>query len=318
MPPRRRFGKRLVRSLLPIVLVIVLALVGGVGWIVYRISRPTERAYLVTPQSFSQIASPALKVTDETWTNRDGTSARGWLLKGTEGSPAVILLHRYDADRSYLFNLGVKINETTNSTILWPDLRGHGMNPPVNWSSLGGKEHQDLQAALDFLRTVKSENKNKLVGERFGVYGVELGALSALKAAQHDNQIKALVLDSIPRSSDELANAAITNRTGIDIRLIKSLAISATKLYMLGAYDPSPACDAAASLRDQRVLLLTGADAGYLISSTASLKGCFPNQNNVELRTDLPLSGLNLPSATGEQGEGYDRIVIDFFDRYLR
>jgi pimeloyl-ACP methyl ester carboxylesterase len=133
------------------------------------------------------------------------------------------------------------------------------MNPPVNWSSLGGKEHQDLQAALDFLRTVKSENKNKLVGERFGVYGVELGALSALKAAQHDNQIKALVLDSIPRSSDELANAAITNRTGIDIRLIKSLAISATKLYMLGAYDPSPACDAAASLRDQRVLLLTGA-----------------------------------------------------------
>jgi len=150
------------------------------------------------------------------------------------------------------------------------------------------------------------------------VYGVELGALSALKAAQNDNQIKALVLDSIPRSSDELVNAAVTNRTGIDIRLVKSLAISATKLYMLGAYDPSPACGVAASLRNQRVLLLTGADAGYLISSTASLKACFPNQSNIDLRTDLPLSGLNLPSATGEQGEGYDRIVIDFFDRYLR
>jgi hypothetical protein len=87
---------------------------------------------------------------------------------------------------------------------------------------------------------------------------------------------------------------------------------------MLGAFDQTNACEIAQSLKDQRVLLLSGADAGYLISSTASLKSCFPNQSNVEIRTDLPLSGLNLPSATGEQGEGYDRIVIDYFDRYLR
>jgi len=30
------------------------------------------------------------------------------------------------------------------------------------------------------------------------------------------------------------------------------------------------------------------------------------------------LTGLDLPSATGEQGEGYDRLVIDFFDKHLR
>jgi hypothetical protein len=65
-------------------------------------------------------------------------------------------------------------------------------------------------------------------------------------------------------------------------------------------------------------MLLSGADAGYLIASTTSLKVCFPNVANVDIRTDLPLSGLNLPSATGEQGEAYDRIVIDFFDKYLR
>ena len=259
-----------------------------------------------------------MKVTDETWANHDGTRARGWLLKGREGAPAVVLLHRYGADRSYLFNLGVKINETTNFTILWPDLRGHGMNPLVGWSSLGGREAEDLLAALDFLRNVKSENKTKLVGDRFGLYGVELGAYSALNAAKPDNQIKALVLDSIPRSSDELLNEAITNCTGIDNRLLIYLSRSAMRFYTLGAYSSTNACEIASSLRDQRVLLLSGADAGYLISSTASLKTCFPNPENVEIRTDLPLSGLNLPSATGEQGEGYDRIVIDYFDRYLR
>jgi len=318
MPPKRKLGKRLVRSLLPIALVILVAVLVALSFIVYCVSRPAKSAYLVTPQSFSQISSPALKVTDETWANRDGTRARGWLLKGAEGAPAVVLLHRYGADRSYAFNLGVKINETTSFTILWPDLRGHGLNPLVRWSSLSGRDDDDLLSALDFLRSLKSESKRKLVGDRFGVYGVELGAYTALKAAQQDSQIRVLALDSIPRSSTELLDATVTNCIGFDNRVLKSLSEAATRIYLLGAYKPTNACEIAASLREQRIMLLTGADAGYLIASTASLKNCFPTPANVDIRTDLPLSGLNLPSATGEQGEGYDRIVIDFFDKYLR
>src|ERR1700737_4502127 len=183
MPPRRRYGRKLFRSLLPIMLLLALALVGSLGFIVYKITRPPKQAYLVTPESFSQISGPVLKVTDESWTNRDGTRARGWLLKGAEGAPSVVLVHRYGGDRSWLFNLGVKINETTNFTILWPDLRGHGLNPTVNWTSFGTRESDDLLAALGFLRSLKSETRNQLVGDRFGLYGVELGAYIALKAA---------------------------------------------------------------------------------------------------------------------------------------
>ena len=132
MPPRRRIGKRLIKSFLPIALVIVLAVVGALSFIVYCVSRPEKRPYVVTPDSFSRISGRAIKVTDETWTSPDGSSARGWLLKGAEGAPAVVLQHRYGGDRSWLFNLGVKINETTNFTILWPDLRGHGVDPLVD------------------------------------------------------------------------------------------------------------------------------------------------------------------------------------------
>src|SRR5688572_13395117 len=162
MPPRRRFGKRLIKSFLPIILVIGLALVGSLSFVVYCVTRPARRPYVVTPEGFARISGRALKVTDETWTNRDGRSARGWLLKGAEGTPAVVLLHRYGGDRSWLFNLGVKINETTNFTILWPDLRGHGETPLVKWTSLGTHDGDDLLAALQFLRTWKSENRKKL------------------------------------------------------------------------------------------------------------------------------------------------------------
>ena len=318
MPPRRRFGKRLIKSLLPIALVIVLAVVGAVSFVVYCVSRPERRPYVVTPESFSRISGRAVTATDVSWTNRDGRNARGWLLKGAEGAPAVVLLHRYGGDRSWLFNLGVKINETTNFTILWPDLRGHGENPPIKWTALGGSEGDDVVDALQYLRGLKSENQKTLVGERFGIYGVELGAYSAVKAARGNDQIKVLVLDSVVKSPNDLLNTAIADCVGLDNSLVQYFSRTAMRLYLLGAYDNTDGCELARTTRDQNVLLLSGADAGPLREATASLQSCFPVPTNVQARTDLPLSGYSLPSATGEQGEAYDRVVIEYFDRNLR
>lgn len=318
MPPRRRFGKRLIKSFLPIVLVIGLAIVGSLAYIVYCVTRPEKRPYVVTPESFTQISGRAIKVTDETWTNKDGRRSRGWLLKGAEGAPAVVLLHRYGGDRSWLFNLGVKINETTNFTILWPDLRGHGVDPTVKWSALGAREGEDLSTALEFLRTLKSEKQQKLVGDLFGVYGVELGAYTALRGASYESQIKVLVLDSLTNSPAALLNTAVANCVGTSNSLVQFFSRSAMKVYLLGGFDGLPACNIARTLPHPRVLLLSGNDAGPLKDTTAQMQGCFPSPNNVEFRTDLPLSGYSLPSATGEQGEAYDRVVIDFFDRNLR
>jgi len=297
--------------------VIVLVFVGALSFIVYCVSRPTKHPYVVTPESFSRISGRAIKVTDETWANLDGSRARGWLLKGAEGAPAVVLLHRYAGDRSWLFNLGVKINETANFTILLPDMRGHGEAPLVGGASLGMRDGDDVVAALNYLRTLKIDNQRALVGESFGVYGVELGAYSALKAARGEPQIKVLVLDSVVRSPDAMLRTAVANCVSMDNNMVQYFSRVAMKIYMLGRYDSTDACEFAASARDQRVLLLSGADAGKLRDETASLQKCFPASGNVEVRTDLPLSGFSLPSATGEQGEAYDRVVIDYFARNL-
>jgi pimeloyl-ACP methyl ester carboxylesterase len=315
--PRRRFGKKLFKSLLPIFLVLALALVIALGAIVFGAAHPPRRSYLVTPQSFSMISPAVLKVTDESWRNSDGTRARGWLLRGTEGAPAVVFLHRYGADRSWLFNLGVKLNEAANFTILWPDLRGHGLSPPVKYTTFGGKETNDVLSALDFLRTVKAESGKRLVGNRIGLYGVELGGYAAMRAAPLDAEVSVLVLDSVPLGPDELLRATIRDSYGIDNAFFQYLARVATRLYLLGAYKDTPSCELAAALKTQRVLLLSGGDAGYLRDSTIALARCLPS-GNLETTTDLPLTGFRLPSATGEQGEGYDRRVIEFFDRNLR
>jgi pimeloyl-ACP methyl ester carboxylesterase len=221
-------------------------------------------------------------------------------------------------DRSWLFNLGVKINEATGATILWPDLRGHGLNPAVSWTSFGSLESNDIQAALDYLRTQKSTEGQTLVGDKIGLYGIEMGAYASLRAAVSDASVRVLVLDSLPRNPEDVLHAAVRDDLEIDNRLLHFLTLNATKAYFLGRFDNTGSCELAAALKDQRVLLLSGPDAGYLRESTLEQIKCFPNTTNLETKTDLPLTGFRLPSATGEQGEGYDRIVIDFFDRNLR
>jgi predicted esterase len=311
-------GKKLLKMLLPIAGLLLLAIALTMVWLVFKVTRPPRQEYLVTPEKFTLLSERGLKATNEEWTNRDGTKARGWLLRGAEGSPAVILLHRYGADRSWLLNLGVKLNETTNFTVLWPDLRGHGTGPPVAWTSFGGREAEDAGAALDYLRSLKTPQERPLVGPHVGLYGVELGAYAALRAGVSDESVRALVLDSLPDTPNEILNAAVRERTGLSNGLLKWLARNGTRIYFLGGYDNARSCEAAAKMGDRRVLLLAGSGPEELRASTLALAQCFPNPAGLEVRGDLPLTGYNLPSATGEQGEAYDRRVIDFFDRALR
>ena len=313
MSPRRMPGKKLLKMLLPIFGLLLLVVAGLMVWLVLKVTRPPRQAYLVAPESFTLLSERGLKATNEEWTNRDGTKARGWLLRGTPGSPAVILLHRYGADRSWLLNMSDKFD--ANYTILLPDLRGHGLNPLVSWTSFGGQETEDVTAAIDYLRSLKTQD-SPLVGSSIGLYGVELGAYAALRAGAQNANVRALVLDSVPATPSDLLNTAVKESTGLSNRLLMWLARGGTRIYFLGSFDDTSACQAAKDIGNRRVLLLAGEDPADLRASTLALAQCLPA--GVEVQGDLPLTGYNLPSAPGEQEDAYDRRVINFFDQALR
>lgn len=318
MSPRHKTARRLVKAFLPIFFVILLAIGGVMAWLVHGATRPTRNAYLVTPQTFSQVTGPILNAKDETWTNSDGTRARGWLIRGVEGSPAVLLLHRYGTDRSWLLNFAVKLHETTNFTVLWPDLRGHGENPPVNWTLFGAMEGDDAAAAIGYLKSLKTADGKPQVGGPIGVYGVEMGAYVALDAASRSPDVRALALDSVPSSPDDVVASAVNARTSTNSRVFRRLGLWGVKLYSLGKYRGTPSCELAQSSSNRRVLLLAGESSDPLRASTSALANCFPRNSSVDVKLGLPLTGFNLPASTGEQEEAYDRPVIDFFDKALR
>ena len=318
MAKTTRLIKSLSRLIFPVILLVVAAVAGGSVWFTYRTARPVTAMYLVTPEKYGQLSSRGAQVTDETWTNKDGSSSRGWLLRGAENAPAVILFHKYGADRSYVLNLGVKLNESTNFTILMPDMRAHGDTPHVKNGSFGGCESEDALSAIEFLKNLKTPNQISLVGNQYGVYGVELGSIAALNLAAIDKNVKAIALDSIPADSDGLVVNVASRRFPFASILTSKMARLGTYLYFFdGCYKRTASCDVARKVENRNILLLAGLDAPDFQESTSKISKCLPVSNKIETKTDLSPSGFSIINASMEQSESYDRRVIDFFRNSL-
>ena len=318
MAKTKRLFKSFYRLLLPVIVLLVLAVVAASIWLVASVSNPPRSAYLVTPEKYGQFSTRGAQVTEETWKNRDGSASRGWLLKGTENAPAVVLLHAYGADRSHVLDLAVKLNEATNFTVLMPDERGHGVNPAVADSSFGGCETDDALSSIEFLRGLKTATQSSLVGQNIGFYGVEMGALSALSAAAKDASIKALALDSVPIDSDVVLASAVDKRFPFASSITSKIAGLGTRFYFYnGCYQRGAACDSAKLITNRRVMLLAGLDTPDLQDSTAKMSRCFPGETKVETKTDLNPSGYSLMNASLEQSAAYDQRVIEFFKTAL-
>lgn len=319
MAKSTRLLKSFSRLLLPVVLLVVAALIAGAVSLVYVSARPTKARYLVTPEKYGQLSTRAAQVTEETWANKEGSTTRGWLLRGAEGSPAVILLHKFGADRSYVLNLGVKLNESTNFTVLMPDQRGHGENPPVKHASFGGCETEDSLAAVQFLKNLKTPNGIALVDQnKMGIFGVEMGAIVAVSTAAKDKSIKAVAIDSVPSDSDGVLVEAVDRRFPFASFATAKLAQIGTRVYYFdGCYQRESVCDTAKKLDNRNVMLLAGVDAPEFQESTSKVSKCFSPGNKIDTKTDLSPSGFSIINASMEQSETYDQRLIDFFRNSL-
>lgn len=318
MTKSTRLVKSFSRLLFPVVLLVLAATAGSAVWLVYTTARPMTTRYLVTPDKYGRLSTRAAQVTNEVWANRDGTSSRGWLLRGAENAPAVILLHKYGADRSYVLNLGVKMNESTNFTVLMPDQRGHGENPSIQNASFGGCEAEDINAAIEYLRNLKTPNQTALVGENLGIFGVEMGAMVAVSAAAKDPSITAIAIDSVPRDSDEIVKETVERRYPFVSFATSKLARLGTYMYFYdGCYEREPVCSTARKIENRDILLLAGIDAQGFQESTTRLSKCFTGTNRVAGKTDLSPSGFGIINASMEQSEAYDQRLIDFFRNSL-
>ena len=154
-----------------------------VAWL----AAPVARAYQLVAGHASEVRPPAdLAVEDVIFGNADAPLS-GWLVRATQGAPAVVLAHGFKSSREEMLPWARFLHDAGYNVLLF-DTRACGKSGGTT-VGLGAIEAQNIALAA-------GSAKDAFAAGRVGVLGISLGAGAAILAAASDPDIRAVVADS--------------------------------------------------------------------------------------------------------------------------
>ena len=196
-----RWYTKLLTALLALAFFAVLATMAIAGFLVYRIVKPQRASTEINMASFP--GRP--EVLDFEVPGGIG-KREGWFFPGLRGAPTIILCHGYESSRGELLTLESALQDHQYTVFIF-DFAAHGANAGI--STLGYREVDEVRAAVDLLAA-----RTDLDPTRFGLWGYNLGAYAALREAENDKRIRALVLDSVYDQPKQMVKVGV-ERNGL-------------------------------------------------------------------------------------------------------
>jgi pimeloyl-ACP methyl ester carboxylesterase len=196
-----RWYTKLLMALLALVFFAVLATMAIAGFLVYRIVKPQRISSEINMASF-----PGRPEVLEFEAPGGLGKREGWFFPGLRGAPTIILCHGYESSRGELLTLEAALQDHQYNVFVF-DFAAHGGNPGI--TTLGYREADEVRAAVDVLAA-----RPDLDATRFGLWGYNLGAYAALREAESDKRIRALVLDSVYDEPKQMVKVGV-ERNGL-------------------------------------------------------------------------------------------------------
>jgi pimeloyl-ACP methyl ester carboxylesterase len=234
----------------------LLVVVGGPYWLVSRIVT-TRIAYDdklnagLTPASFD------LPFEDVGFASSDGIALRGWWVPAKDARGTVVLVHGLNRSRIEMARKLPFLHAQGWNALLF-DLRKHGASEGTR-TGFGYYERLDVRAAA-------AEARRRDPGP-VALWGISMGAASALLAAADDAGVAGVVCDSSYRSLDDTVRHHMTLLRGMRpwLRLLPAGALSREMLFWVrrkGGFDPAEVDILAAARRLQGRPVLFVSNAG--------------------------------------------------------
>jgi pimeloyl-ACP methyl ester carboxylesterase len=196
-----RWYTRLLMALLALAFFAVLATMAIAGFLVYRIVKPQRSSSEISMASF-----PGRPEVLEFEVPGGLGKREGWFFPGLRGAPSIILCHGYESSRGEVLTLESALQDHQYNVFIF-DFAAHGANPGI--STLGYREADEVRAAVDLLA-----KRTDVDPARFGLWGYNLGAYAALREAESDKRIRALVLDSVYDEPKQMVKVGV-ERNGL-------------------------------------------------------------------------------------------------------
>src|SRR5881397_99569 len=199
-----RWYTKLLMALLALVFFAVLATTAIAGFLVYRIVKPQRTSTEINMASFP--GRP--EVLEFVVPGGAGGAERreGWFFPGLRGAATIVLCHGYESSRGELLTLVSALQDHQYNVFVF-DFAAHGANPGI--TTFGYSEADEVRAAIDVLAV-----RNDVDAARFGLWGYNLGAYAALREAENDKRIRALVLDSVYDEPKQMVKVGV-ERNGL-------------------------------------------------------------------------------------------------------
>jgi pimeloyl-ACP methyl ester carboxylesterase len=163
-------------------------------FLVLFVALPVFGSFLITNSRFqyrergpTTPEAVGLSVMNAEFTSQDGIPLRGWWNPGDPSMPVIIFVHGLNRSRLELLERAADANRRGYGVLLF-DLRNHGQSGKA-FTTIGVFESRDVCAASAWLR-------NNASGRPEIVWGVSMGASSAILAARQCPGFSAIISDS--------------------------------------------------------------------------------------------------------------------------
>jgi pimeloyl-ACP methyl ester carboxylesterase len=264
------------------------------GFLVYRIVKPQRSAPEISLASFP--GHP--EVVD--FTVPDAGHREGWFFPGVRRGPTIVLCHGYGSSRGELLTLVSALQDHQYNVFVF-DFAAHGANSGV--STLGYREADELHKAVDVLAA-----RGDLDPQRFGLWGYNLGAYAALREAEGDQRIRALILDSLYDDPQQMVKIGVErNGLGTFPFMIRAAQLIFGDLNSIHRHDP-PLSSKLAALSGIPTLFIQALDDPDVAAVTRDMFLKAP-----EPRDQAIIPHGNFVGLSEEEKRDYENRVVSFF-----
>jgi pimeloyl-ACP methyl ester carboxylesterase len=286
---------KLLTALLALAFFAVLATTAIAGFLVYRIVKPQRTSTEINMASFP--GRP--EVLDFEVPGGIG-KREGWFFPGLRGAPTIILCHGYESSRGELLTLESALQDHQYNVFIF-DFAAHGANAGI--STLGYREAEEVRAAVDLLAV-----RTDVDPARFGLWGYNLGAYAALREAENDKRIRALVLDSVYDQPEQMVKVGVErNGLGGFPFMVRAASLSFEYLNYAHRDDP-PVSRKLLALNGVPTLWIQAVDDPELAETTRQMFLKAP-----EPREQAIIPHGNFVSLGDEDKRTYENRVVTFF-----
>jgi pimeloyl-ACP methyl ester carboxylesterase len=285
---------KLLTAVLALIFFAVLATAAIAGFLVYRIVKPQRTSSEINMETFP--GRP-----DAVDFNASDLGVRhGWFFPGLRGAPTIVLCHGYGSSRGELLTLVSALQDHQYNVFLF-DFAAHGANEGI--TTFGYRETDELRAAVDVLAA-----RNDIDPGRFGLWGYNLGAYAALREAENDRRVRALVLDSVYDEPKQMVKVEV-ERTGLGgfPLMVRSAQLSFTWLNYKYRADP-PISEKMKTLAGVPKLFIEASDDPELAEITREMFLKAP-----EPREQAMIPHGNFAGLDDKDKREYENRVVSFF-----